>query len=50
VIDRLVTPLGTKILYPAADLARIAGVAEADMEVILQQLASGPNRIIREVA
>ncbi len=50
VFDRLVTPSGTKIAQTARDLAGNAKVPENELNVVLANLASGQNRILRPVA
>lgn len=50
VFDRLVTPSGTKIAQTARDLARYAHVSESELDVVLERLAGGQNRILRPVA
>ena len=46
--DHLVTPSGTKIAHAAPDLARYAGVEEAELVPVLQTLTE--ERILRPVA
>lgn len=50
VFDRLVTPSGTKIAQTARDLARYARVSEQELDLVLERLAGGQNRILRPVA
>jgi WD40 repeat protein len=48
VFNHLVTPSGTKIAHAAPDLARYAGVSEADLDPVLTVLAR--ERILRSAA
>jgi hypothetical protein len=50
VFHHLVTPSGTKIAHSPADLAAYVGLAEADVEPVLEQLTGGEYRILRRVA
>lgn len=49
VFQFLVTPGGTKIAYPAMELAESAGVDPQGLEYLLEKLASGEQRILRPV-
>lgn len=49
VFDRLVTPSGGKILYPASDLAKFAQVSEKRMDSILTRLANRDTRLVHGV-
>ncbi|MGN6869153.1 MAG: nSTAND1 domain-containing NTPase [Solirubrobacteraceae bacterium] len=49
IFRHLVTPSGTKIALPAADLAEYCDHSAEDVEALLERLASGDTRIVRPV-
>jgi WD40 repeat protein len=49
VFQYLVTPGGTKIAYPALELAETAGVSGHKLEILLERLSSSGQRILRPV-
>jgi Novel STAND NTPase 1 len=50
VFHHLVTPSGTKIAHTAGDLAAYVGLAQADVEPVLEVLTGGEYRILRRVS
>ena len=48
-VDRLITPSGGKVLYAATDLARVSKARPGRMEAVAAMLATGKNRLLREV-